>query len=90
MEYSLTINQYTELDAYPLPRIADMVSHLTSYKVFSTFDLRSTCLQVPIAELNKKYTGFKANGRLYQFRQILFGVTNSVAVFQRATNKMVE
>ena len=36
--YSQTINIYTQLDAYPLPRIDDMIN---KYSVFSTFDLRS-------------------------------------------------
>ena len=46
--------------------------------------------QVPIKESNRKYTGFEANGRLYQFCRIPFGVTNGVAVFQRAMDKMVD
>ena len=40
-DYFQTINQYMELDAYPLPHIDDMVNRLASYKVFSTFDLRN-------------------------------------------------
>ena len=67
-----------------------MVNRLASYKVFSTLDLRSAYHQVPIADLDKKFTGFEANGRHYQFRQIPFSVTNGVAVFQRAMDKMVE
>ena len=45
---------------------------------------------MPIAELDKKYTGFETNGRLYQFYRIPFGVTNGFAVFQKAMDKMVE
>ena len=41
IDHSQTINIYTELDAYPLPRIDDMINELSKYRVFSTFDLRS-------------------------------------------------
>jgi len=90
IDYSQTVNQYTELDAYPLPRIDDMINNLAQYKIFSTFDLKSAYHQVQIKETDRKYTGFEANGRLYQFCRIPFGVTNGVAVFQRAMDKFVE
>ena len=41
IDYSQTINRYTELDAYPIPRIDDMVSKISKYSVFTTLDLRS-------------------------------------------------
>ncbi|XP_068222901.1 uncharacterized protein [Palaemon carinicauda] len=50
IDYSQTINQYTELDAYPLPRIEDMVHDLAKYKVFSTFDLKNAYHQFSIKE----------------------------------------
>ena len=65
IDYSQTINQYTELDAYPLPRIDNMVNDLSKYSIFSTFDLKSAYHQVPLNETDKKYTAFEANGRLY-------------------------
>ena len=67
-----------------------MVDSLASYEVFSTFDLKSAYHQVPIKYADRKYTGFEANGRLYQFCRIPFGVTNGVAVFQRAMDRFVE
>ena len=70
--------------------IDDMVNTLAKYKLFSTFDLKSAYHQVPIKESDMNYTGFEANGRLYHFRRIPFGVTNGVAVFQRAMDKMIE
>ena len=90
IDYSQTINQYTELDAYPLPRIDEMVNNLAQYKVFSTFDLKSAYHQVPIKESDRKFTGFEANGRLYQFCRIPFGVTNGVVAFQRAMDNFVD
>ena len=34
IDYSQTINQYTQLDAYPLPRIEDIVHDLAKYSLF--------------------------------------------------------
>ena len=90
VDYSQTINQYTDLDAYPLPRIDDTINNLAHYKVFSTFDLRIAYHQVPILKGDRKCTGFEANGRLYQFRLIPFGVTNTVAVFQRLMDNIYQ
>ena len=67
-----------------------MVHDLAKYKVFSTFDLKSAYHQIKIKECEKIYTGFEANGKLYQYCRIPFGVTNGVAVFQRAMDKIVE
>ena len=67
-----------------------MVNNLVHYKVFSTFDLRNAYYQVPIVKDDRKYAGFEANGRLYQFRRIPFGVINGVAVFQRLMDNIIK
>ena len=74
IDYSQTINIYTELDAYPLPHIDNMINELSKYRVFSTFDLRSAYRQIKIVESDCKYTAFEANGKLYEFTRIPFGV----------------
>ena len=48
IDYSQTINQYTQLDAYPLPRIDDQINELAKNSVFSTIDLKEACHQIPI------------------------------------------
>ena len=65
-----------------------MVNNLAVYKAYSTFDLKGAYHQVPIKDL--KYTGSEANGRPFQFCSIPLGVTNAVAVFQRAMDKAVD
>ena len=90
IDYSQTINRFTLLDAYPLPRIDEMVGHVAQYKFFSTLDLRNAYHQVCIKDEDKPYTAFEADNKLYQFKRIPFGVTNGVASFQRVIDNIVE
>ena len=89
VDYSQTINRFTQLDAYPLPRIDETINKIAQYKVFSTIDLKSAYHQVPIRDEEKKYTAFEANQRLYQFRRVPFGVTNGAAAFQRSMDNFI-
>ena len=83
-----TINLFTELDAYPLPRIEDMVNELFQYRVFSTYDLKSAYHQIPLKELEWKYTAFEGLGSLYEFCVLPSGVTNGVPCFQRTMDNI--
>lgn len=53
-EYSRTINKYTPLDAYPVPRIHDLFHDIAKYKVFSQLALKSVYYQVILKEEKKK------------------------------------
>lgn len=89
IDYSLTINKFTQLDAYPLPYIETIVSKVAKHNFFSQIDLKSAYHQVSILESEKKYTAFEACGKLYQFTRIPFGVTNGVAAFQRTLQYII-
>lgn len=41
VDYSQTINKFTMLDAYPLPRIEEIIAKVSANEVFSTIDLES-------------------------------------------------
>ena len=89
VDYSQTINLYTNLDAYPLPRIDEMVNRLSKYKFFSTYDLKSAYHQIRLQESERKYTTFECLGDLYEFVVMPFGVTNGVPCFQRSMDDLV-
>lgn len=90
IDYSQTINLFTYLDAYPLPNVEKIVESVAKYKVFSTIDLQSAYHQIPIHEDEKNFTAFEADGNLYQFKRIPFGVTNGVACFQRVIDGIIK
>lgn len=89
IDYSETINKFTHLDAYPLPNLNDLVNTIATFKVFSTVDLRAAYHQCAIKEEDRPYTAFEANGGLFQFRRLPFGVTNGVAIFQREMDRFI-
>ena len=64
IDYSQTINRFTEEDAFSVPRIGDMINGFAQHKYFSKCDLKSAHFQVPLIQNDKKYTVFEANGKL--------------------------
>ena len=90
IDFSETINMFTELDAYPSSDLYETVNNISKYNFFSTYDLESAYHQLPIREEDRKYTAFEVDGRLYQFTPLPFGVTNGVSAFQRTINKIIE
>jgi len=90
IDYSETINRFTLLDGYPLPRIDDTVNKIAQYRVFSSIDMCSAYHQIPIKDEDKPYTAFESDGSLYQYTRVPFGVTNGVACFQRIMDTVIE
>ena len=90
IDYSDTINRFTELDAYPMPNVLEMVQKISQYRYFATFDLKSAYHQIPIKEEDIKYTAFEVDGQLWEFTRIPFGVTNGVSAFQRTIDKVIK
>ena len=90
VDYSQTISCNTEVDAYPLPRIDDMVSKISKYSVFSMLDFKSAYHQISLPDEDKPYNAFEAALKLYEFNSLQFGLTNGVAAFQCSTDDVIE
>ena len=90
IDYSQTINLFTEKDGFPIPLIEDIVNKLTAFKYFASYDLKKAYHQVPIPEQDKPFTAFEADGELLEFNVIPFGVTNGGPVFQRVMTNVVK
>ena len=90
IDYSETINRFTELDAYPMPNIVKMINDISKYKYFTTLDLKLAYHQVPMKEEDHKYTVFEIDGKFYQFTFLPFGIANGVSAFQRSIDNIIE
>ena len=89
IDYSRTINKFTFLDAYPLPRLDDMAFQVSRCKLYSCFDLKSAYHQISLLAHEKHFTAFEADGGLYQCTRVPFGVKNGPSAFQRTMMQLI-
>ena len=78
------LNAVTKKDAYPLPRVDDLLDALKGSCMFSTMVLRSGYWQVSVEPRDKEKTAFVTPDGLWEFCRMPFGVSNGCATFQRA------
>ena len=90
IDYSRTINKFTHLDSYPLPKIDDIVNEVAKFKFISKLDLKSAYHQVQLHPDDIPYTAFQVGNELYEWLVMPPGITNAVPIFQRIANDFVE
>ena len=81
---------FTQLDSYPFTTVEAVVNGVAENHYFSKIDLKSAYHQVPIKPEDRPCTAFEAEGNLYRFCRLAFGLTNVVPTFQRITDDFMD
>ncbi len=83
------VNAVSKFDAYPMPRVDELLDRLGSARFYSTLDLTKGYCQIPLSPLSKEKTAFTTPFGLHQFVTLPFGLFGAPATFQRLMDKIL-
>ncbi|KAK3712034.1 hypothetical protein QZH41_000190 [Actinostola sp. cb2023] len=89
-DFKVTVNPVLLAEQYPLPRIEDIFANLAGGQHFSKIDLRQAYHQMEVTEESKKYLTINTHKGLFQYNRLVFGVTSSPAIWQRAMDQVLQ
>ncbi|XP_071321134.1 uncharacterized protein [Trachinotus anak] len=83
------VNSQSNFDAYPTPRLDDLIERIGQAQYISTLDLCRGYWQVPLAPEARQYTAFRTPQGLFQFTVMPFGLHGAPATFQRLMDQVL-
>ena len=83
------LNAVSQLEAYPMPRIEDLLDRLGKAKFLTTLDLAKGYWQIPVKQSARDKTAFVTPFSLYQFTRMPFGLSGAPGTFQRLMDKVL-
>ena len=89
-DFKVTINKVTKPDKYPLPRIKDVYTKLSSGEKFTKLDLNNAFLQVELDQENQEYCSINTHKDLFRFTRMPFGITSAPSIFARLMDQVMQ
>ena len=76
------LNAILEFDAYPMPKIEELIERLGNARFISTLDLTKGYCQVPLTPAALEKTAFSTPDGLFQYVRLPFGLHGAPAMCQ--------
>jgi len=83
------LNAVSTIDAYPTPRVDELIDRLGKATYLTTLDLTRGYWQVPLCLEDRDKSEFTTHFGQYQFSVMPFGLSGAPATFQRMMDKII-
>ena len=83
------LNAVTRKDAYPIPRIDELLARPGKAKIFTKFDIHSAFNKIRMDPASEEYTTFRTRYGTYKCKVLPFGLCNGPATYQRYMNDVL-
>lgn len=82
-DYKVTLNQFLEIDRFPLPHIEDIFNKLRNAEYYCELDLKEAYLQAPLDEASQNLTVIVTEVGTFKYKYLPYGVSTGPGSFQR-------
>ena len=83
------LNEISKFDAYPMPRVDELIDRLGKARFITTLDLTKGYWQVPLAPEDREKTAFATPEGLFHYTVLPFGLHGAPATFQRLMDQLL-
>lgn len=83
------LNTVTEPAIWPMPRVNDVLQQLAQSRVFSTLDLSSAYMQLPLSLGAQQLCAVVTPFGMYRFRRLPLGLKQAPGIFQAALSRVI-
>ena len=83
------LNSVTKVEAYPMPRVDEIIDRMRKAKYITTLALTRGYRQVPVAAKDRYKTAFITPWGLYEFKVMPFGLSGTPASFQKPMDRIL-
>ncbi|USP72775.1 uncharacterized protein yc1106_06638 [Curvularia clavata] len=83
------LNAITRKDAYPIPRIDELLARTHKAKIFTKLDIRAAFNKIRMHPDSEEYTTFRTRYGTYKSKVLPFGLCNGPATYQRYMNDVL-
>jgi len=83
------LNAVTVPDAFPMPRIDDLIDKVGNTKFLTKIDLAKGYWQVPLDDEAVPISAFVTSFGQFQWKYMPFGLRNAPVTFQRLVNRLL-
>lgn len=84
------VNVISRFDAYPIPRVDELLDRLGQARYISTLDLTKGYWQIPLTPASREKTAFSTLFGLFQFKTVPFSLHGAAATFQRLMDRVLQ
>ena len=89
-DYKVTVNPASDVDRYPIPRIADLYASLGGGKWFCRLDLKHAYEQIQLHPESRKYVTINTHRGLFTYTVLPYGVSSAPSIFQRVIDTVLQ
>ena len=87
---SVTINQASKLDQYPIPKVEDLFSQLLGGKTFTKLDMSQAYQQLLLDKDSQNFVVVNTHKGLFKYKRLPFGVSSAPGIFQRVMDTILK